>query len=80
MRQHLGIARRKAAGHPHFAINENESPVEEHRDVRINVVHIMKAPEKPNAVICDVPPIKCQVHQEESCSLMNCSADGNASR
>src|SRR6266478_1678236 len=34
-------------------------------EVRIYVVHIMKAPEKSDAVIGEVPPIKCQVHQQE---------------
>src|SRR5882724_8769902 len=61
--QHLGNT--KSRGHPHLAKMKTKSGRD--IEVRINVMHIMKAPEKTNAVICDVPPIKCQVHQKESC-------------
>ena len=53
--QHLDDT--KSRGHCDFAEMKTKSG----RDIEvgIDVVHIMKAPEKPNAVICEMPPIKC---------------------
>src|SRR5712691_2777920 len=44
----------KSRGHPHLAKMKPKSGG--NIEVRIDVMHIMEAPEKSDAVICDVPP------------------------
>src|ERR1041385_3970672 len=59
--QHLRYAKRRRHGY----FSEMESKAGGNIQIRVGVMHVMKAPKEGNTMICDMPPKKAEIHQQE---------------
>src|SRR6266700_7031329 len=62
---------RHTEGGRHCDFSEMEAKAGRDIQIRIGVMHVMKSPKERNTMIGHMPPIKSQIHQQESQNKFN---------